>query len=129
LREGLATRCRHILAFRLLIHTHLSRISTSDDWIRASSRYRLRIGDDIRVFYDVTQTAVQVLAIVQKSDSVAWLAETEEIIITRHGKPAGMLRGFGSEGDWFEYKLENDPRFLQRFARPSELTGRRGSKA
>jgi prevent-host-death family protein len=42
------------------------------------------------------------------------LAETEEIVITRHGKPAGVLLGFGSEDDWFEYRLLNDPRFLRR---------------
>jgi prevent-host-death family protein len=45
------------------------------------------------------------------------LAENEEIIITRHGKPAGILVGFASEDDWFDYRLENDPRFLQRIAR------------
>ena len=45
------------------------------------------------------------------------LAENEEIIITRHGKPAGVLVGFASEDDWFDYKLEHDPRFLQRIAR------------
>jgi len=28
------------------------------------------------------------------------LAESEEIVITRHGKPAGILIGFGSEEDW-----------------------------
>src|SRR5205807_10145147 len=44
------------------------------------------------------------------------LAENEEIIITRHGKPAGVLVGFASEDDWFDYKLEHDPRFLQRIA-------------
>ena len=42
------------------------------------------------------------------------LAEQQEIIITRHGKPAGVLIGFESEDDWFEYRLENDPRFLRR---------------
>jgi prevent-host-death family protein len=42
------------------------------------------------------------------------LAEDEEIIITRHGKPAGILIGFESEDEWFEYRLEHDPRFLQR---------------
>ena len=42
------------------------------------------------------------------------MAEKEEIVITRHGKPAGILIGFRSEDDWFDYKLENDPRFLQR---------------
>lgn len=43
-------------------------------------------------------------------------AETGEIIITRHGKPAGVLIGFASEDDWFDYRLENDPRFLKRVA-------------
>jgi len=44
-------------------------------------------------------------------------AEQEEIVITRHGKPAGVLIGFESEDDWFDYKLENDPRFLSRVDR------------
>jgi prevent-host-death family protein len=44
------------------------------------------------------------------------LAESEEILITRHGKPAGMLIGFESEDDWFDYRLEHDPEFLQRVA-------------
>jgi prevent-host-death family protein len=44
------------------------------------------------------------------------LAEKEEIIVTRHGKPAGVLVGFASEDDWFDYRLENDPRFLKRVA-------------
>lgn len=43
-------------------------------------------------------------------------AETEEIIITKHGKPAGVLIGFEDEDAWFEYKLEHDPRFLKRIA-------------
>ncbi len=42
------------------------------------------------------------------------LAEGEEIVITRHGKPAGVLIGFRSEDEWFEYRLETDPRFLKR---------------
>ena len=41
-------------------------------------------------------------------------AETQEIVITRHGKPAGVLIGFESEDDWFEYRLEHDARFLRR---------------
>lgn len=45
------------------------------------------------------------------------LAENEEIVITRHGKPAGVLVGFASDEEWFDYKLEHDPRFLQRIAR------------
>lgn len=54
------------------------------------------------------------------------LAEKEEVVITRHGKPAGVLIGFQSEDDWFDYKLENDPRFLKRVetARRSLRAGR-----
>jgi len=44
------------------------------------------------------------------------VAEKEEIIITRHGKPVGVLIGFSSEDDWFDYRLENDPQFLARVA-------------
>jgi len=40
------------------------------------------------------------------------MAEKEEVIITRHGQPAGVLIGFESEDDWFEYRLERDPKFL-----------------
>jgi len=54
-------------------------------------------------------------------------AESREIVITRHGKPAGVLIGFASEDAWFEYRLENDPRFLKRIAaaRESLRSGRR----
>jgi prevent-host-death family protein len=53
-------------------------------------------------------------------------AENQEIVITRHGKPAGVLIGFASEEDWFDYRLENDPRFLARIerARASLRAGR-----
>lgn len=47
-------------------------------------------------------------------------AETREIVITRHGKPAGVLIGFATDDDWFEYRLENDPRFLKRIAAARE---------
>jgi prevent-host-death family protein len=55
------------------------------------------------------------------------LAETEAIVITRHGKPAGVLIGFKDEDDWLEYRLENDERFLNRIAqaRASARAGRR----
>ena len=41
-------------------------------------QYRLRVGE-VRVFYDVTREAVQVLAIVTKAEAADWLA--------RHGTP------------------------------------------
>lgn len=42
------------------------------------------------------------------------LAEKDAVIITRHGRAAGVLKGFGSDDDWFEYRLLNDPAFLRR---------------
>src|SRR5213593_160974 len=44
------------------------------------------------------------------------LAVNEEIVITRHGRPAGILIGFASEDDWFDYRLEHHPEFLRRIA-------------
>jgi prevent-host-death family protein len=41
-------------------------------------------------------------------------AETQEIVITRHGKRAGVLISFESEEDWLDYRLEHDPRFVRR---------------
>ncbi len=57
-----------------------------------------------------------------KDDLSRYLREAAkgEIVITRHGKPAGVLIGFQSEDDWFDYRLENDPRFLDRVARARE---------
>jgi prevent-host-death family protein len=54
-------------------------------------------------------------------------AEREEIVITRDGKPAGVLIGFATEDDWHDYQLENDPRFLHRIERArASLRARRG---
>lgn len=54
------------------------------------------------------------------------IAGKEGILITRRGKPAGILIGFQSEDDWFDYLLENNPQFLQRVeaARKSLRAGR-----
>lgn len=63
-----------------------------------------------------------------KDDLLRFLREAEkaEILVTRHGKPAGVLIGFESEDDWFDYRLEHDLRFLQRVesARNSLRAGR-----
>ena len=48
------------------------------------------------------------------------LAASEEILITRHGKPAGVLIGFEGEDDWFDYRLEHHPEFLRRVAEARE---------
>ena len=57
------------------------------------------------------------------------IAEKQAVVITRHGKPAGVLIGFESEDDWFDYRLQNDPRFLRRVkAARSSLRAGRGTK-
>ena len=48
------------------------------------------------------------------------MAEREDIVITRHGKPAGILIGFGTEEEWFDYRLEHHPAFLERIASARE---------
>jgi len=40
-------------------------------------QYRLRVGE-IRVFYDVTENTVEVLAIVSKTEATSWLEEMGE---------------------------------------------------
>ena len=63
-----------------------------------------------------------------KDDLSRYLREAAkgEIVITRHGKPAGVLIGFETEDDWIDYRLENDRRFLRRIeqARESLRAGR-----
>jgi prevent-host-death family protein len=66
-----------------------------------------------------------------KDDLSRYLREAEKqtVIITRHGKPAGVLIGFGSEEDWFDYRLENDPQFLARIERArASLRAGRGTR-
>ena len=55
-------------------------------------QYRLRVGD-IRVFYDVTETQVQVLAIVTKAEAQSWLDEQATPTQARKGSSSG-----GGEG-------------------------------
>lgn len=54
------------------------------------------------------------------------LAETEDVIITRHGVPAGILIGFEDPEAWWEELLVRDPRFRERVsqARSSLREGR-----
>ena len=54
------------------------------------------------------------------SEYLRLAADEEETIITRHSKPAGVLIGFASEDDWFDYRLEHDPKFLARIAAARE---------
>ena len=64
-RDAMETHLRHEPT-----KTSKSRIKRLRGILRP--QYRLRIGD-IRVFYDVTEASVQVLAIVAKTDAHQWL--------------------------------------------------------
>ena len=52
-------------------------------------QYRLRV-NEVRVFYDVTETAVEVLAIIPKEQAQAWLAEA-----AASAPPRGSGKGKG----------------------------------
>lgn len=69
-REGLETHLRHEPT-----KTSRSRIKRLKKM--SQPQYRLRIGD-VRVFYDVNDERVEVLAIVLKAEAAEWLA--------KHGK-------------------------------------------
>jgi len=45
------------------------------------------------------------------------LAEEEDIIILKDGKPVGLLRGLTEEDDLFDYQLETHPLFIERVRR------------
>jgi prevent-host-death family protein len=59
-------------------------------------------------------------SLAQVKNQLSWFlreAARQSIVITKHGRPAGVLIGFESENDRFDHCLENDPRFLRRIAR------------
>lgn len=85
--EDLGNLKAHVRTFvRTALETHLRyepRKTTRSRIKRlrglARPQYRLRVGD-VRVFYDVTDSTVEILAIVAKPEAQSWLA--------RHGSPA-----------------------------------------
>ena len=93
--EGLKATVR--TAVRAAIEQHLRHQPTKASMSRikrlrgfSHPQYRLRVGDDIRVFYDVTEAVVQVLAIVPKSEADAWL--------TKHGDGDETSPPVGNQG-------------------------------
>jgi mRNA interferase RelE/StbE len=67
IKEALETHLRHVPT-----KTSRSRIKRLRGLARP--QYRLRI-EEVRVFYDVAGSTVQVLAIVAKSEASTWLAQ------------------------------------------------------
>lgn len=52
-------------------------------------------------------------------------AAKEEILITNHGKPVGVIKGFANEDEYLEYRLLNDTRF-HRIVERSRKEARKG---
>ena len=77
------------------------------------------------------QTKPRAVALTEVKDDLSKylrLAVDEEIVITRHGRAAGILIGFASEDDWIDYRLEHHPEFLRRIAEArAALRERRGT--
>lgn len=74
----LSARTRAQLKDALEIHLRHQPTKTSRSRIKrlrglSRPQYRLRV-EDMRVFYDVGQRRVEILAVVMKADAAAWLA-------------------------------------------------------
>ena len=54
-------------------------------------------------------------------------AEKDEIVITRHGKPAAVVIGFRDEDEWFEYRLQRDEKSCEESPKPGTKSARAGS--
>lgn len=46
-----------------------------------------------------------------KDQLPALMKSAGPVLVTRHGKPAGVIIGFPTEADYLDWKIENDPRF------------------
>src|SRR3990167_1110228 len=89
-----------------------SRAKRSKSW-RSSQNPRQRAG------LASTRRRVRQVALAEVKDDLSRflrLAASEEILITRHGKPAAVLIGFESDEDWLDYRLEHHTEFLRRIA-------------
>jgi len=81
--------------------------------LRSSTNRRPQVGSKKR------QRGPRRVAIAEMKDDFSRylrIAAREDLVITRHGRPAGVLIGFESEDDWLVYRLQNDPTFLARIA-------------
>ena len=77
-------KASHRSAVRKAIETHLRHEPTKESKSRIKRLrgirrpgYRLRVGD-VRVFYDVSESTVEILAIIPKSQAARWLQSIQE---------------------------------------------------
>ena len=54
-------------------------------------------------------------------DKYLHLADGEGILITEGGKPTGILKGFTTEDECYDYLLQHDPELLQRMFRGPDI--------
>lgn len=77
-------KASHRSAVRQAIETHLRHEPTKESKSRIKRLrgirrpgYRLRVGE-VRVFYDVSENTVEILAIISKSEAISWLRNIQE---------------------------------------------------
>ena len=77
-------KASHRSAVKKAIETHLRQEPRKESKSRIKRLrgirrpcYRLRVGD-VRVFYDVTESTVEILAVVPKSEAASWLQSIQE---------------------------------------------------
>jgi prevent-host-death family protein len=75
----------------------------------------------------IRKSRVKAVPLSQAKDALPRLlseAAKGDIVITRRGRPVGVLIGFASDEDWFDYRLESDPGFPRRIERARKSAGR-----
>ena len=77
-------KASHRSAVRQAIETHLRHEPMKESRSRIKRLrgirrpgYRLRVGD-VRVFYDVSENTVEILAVISKSEAISWLRNIQE---------------------------------------------------
>ena len=81
--ETLSARQKAEVREAIELHLRYEPTKTSKSRIKrlrglSQPQYRLRVGE-MRIYYDVTSSTVEVLAIIEKSQSVEWLKKAGEL--------------------------------------------------
>jgi prevent-host-death family protein len=79
----------------------------------------------------IRQRSVKAVPLIQAQGHLPrWLREAvkDDIVITRRGRPVGVLIGFATDEDWFAFRVERDPGFPQRIERAQHNTARAGRR-
>ena len=92
-----------------------SSFESRHNWLASSRRPRAKAQVGVAALTQaVNPHLVSPLKVIARSGVADWSREKDEVVMSRHRKPASVLIGFKSEGDWFDFRLEYDQRFLRR---------------